>query len=308
MSYGLPYKGSKNAIAARIVSFLPPGRRFCDLFCGGCAMTHAAMLSGKWERFLARDIAPALPRFFQDAASGKYLDEKRWISREDFARLWQSDPFVSLCWSFGSKGDSYIYGIDIEWWMRALHHAIVMRDYAPIEEDFGVRLGESDRALLESLGERSAIVFLQNRLDMGRLSSMLAKTTWRTLKMEHRVRLARVNALAQSLPGPLPLVAEGGDYREYRHEDGDVVYCDPPYIGTSAYSTAFDHAEFYGWLRSRPYPVYVSEYRMPDDFVPVFAVRKRQLLAQVNCAFAVEKVFLHRRFAGAACFPTRLKP
>jgi len=46
MRYGLPYKGSKNGIAKKIVDALPAGEVFVDLFAGGCAVTHAAMLSG----------------------------------------------------------------------------------------------------------------------------------------------------------------------------------------------------------------------------------------------------------------------
>lgn len=67
--YGVPYKGSKNAIAEWVVDILPPGERLVDLFAGGCAITHAAMLSGKWDRFLANDIGDG-PEFFQKAIMG----------------------------------------------------------------------------------------------------------------------------------------------------------------------------------------------------------------------------------------------
>ena len=40
MRYGLPYKGSKNAIAEWIVNALPDAECFVDLFCGGGAVTH----------------------------------------------------------------------------------------------------------------------------------------------------------------------------------------------------------------------------------------------------------------------------
>ena len=283
MTYGLPYMGSKNSIAERIVAFLPRGRRFCDL-------------------------SAAMPRFFLDAAAGRYLDERRWISREDFARLWPSDPFVLLCWSFGGgkSPPTYLYGRDIEAWMRALHHALVLRDFGPLAEDFSVRLDGRDVARLTALPEADAVEALQALLPISMLEPMLARSAGRTLKMEHRVRLARVNALARLALRGRDLTAEAGDYREYRYAEGDVVYCDPPYIGTERYTTsAFDHPAFYEWLRTRSFPVYVSEYRMPEDFVPVWAARKRQLLAAVNCKWIVEKVFVHRRWASAARFPAR---
>jgi DNA adenine methylase len=49
---------------------------------------------------------------------------------------------------------------------------------------------------------------------------------------------------------------------------GSVVYCDPPYAGTTGYSTGvFDHATFYATLAewAAGSAVYVSEYAVPDD-------------------------------------------
>ena len=45
MTYGVPYQGSKSRIAKDIIDQLPTGNRFVDLFAGGCAITHAAILS-----------------------------------------------------------------------------------------------------------------------------------------------------------------------------------------------------------------------------------------------------------------------
>ena len=56
MRYGLPYKGSKNSIARWIIDSLPPADTFVDLFFGGGAVTHAALLSGKYQHFIANDI------------------------------------------------------------------------------------------------------------------------------------------------------------------------------------------------------------------------------------------------------------
>ena len=47
--YGLPYQGSKSAIAEKIINFLPAGKRFVDLFGGGAAMSDCAAKSGKYE-------------------------------------------------------------------------------------------------------------------------------------------------------------------------------------------------------------------------------------------------------------------
>ena len=48
MRYGMPYKGSKNAIAEKIINALPEAENFYDLFGGGGAIAHCAALSGKY--------------------------------------------------------------------------------------------------------------------------------------------------------------------------------------------------------------------------------------------------------------------
>ena len=66
MRYGLPYKGSKNFIAKWVVENLPRSDYFVDLFFGGGAVTHAALLSGKYKHFIVNDIDGRLPKFFLD--------------------------------------------------------------------------------------------------------------------------------------------------------------------------------------------------------------------------------------------------
>ena len=49
-----------------------------------------------------------------------------------------------------------------------------------------------------------------------------------------------------------------------------LIYCDPPYQGTTGYKTVqFNHEEFFDWCRlmkSKGNVVFVSEYNAPDDF------------------------------------------
>ena len=133
MRYGVPYQGSKNQIARWVIDNLPEDKILVDLFTGGCAVTHAAMLSGKWDRIVANDIGDA-PELFCDAIDGKYADEKRWISREDFQNLKDTDPYVSLCWSFGNKRRDYLYAREVEPWKKALHYARVFGDTSLLRE------------------------------------------------------------------------------------------------------------------------------------------------------------------------------
>ena len=60
MVYGLPYKGSKNIIAKRIVDALPSGTNFVDCCCGGGAIVQAATLSGKFKTVTGYDISKSI--------------------------------------------------------------------------------------------------------------------------------------------------------------------------------------------------------------------------------------------------------
>ena len=134
MKYGLPYKGSKNKLAERIVRFLPKRDNLVDLFCGGCAVSHAALLMGKYKHIHINDLNWMCPTLFIDALNGKYNDDTRWISREDFFRLRDTDPYVAVVWSFGNNLRSYLYSQEIEPLKRAIHYAIFFSDYEPGRE------------------------------------------------------------------------------------------------------------------------------------------------------------------------------
>ena len=119
MAYGLPYMGSKNSIAPKIISVLPKAENFYDLFCGGCTITECAMLSKKWNKIYFNDLDGDIPQLFLDAIDGKYKDRKEWVSREDFFRLKDKDAYIRLVWSFGNKGNNYLYSKEIEPYKKA---------------------------------------------------------------------------------------------------------------------------------------------------------------------------------------------
>ena len=79
-----------------------------------------------------------------------------------------------------------------------------------------------------------------------------------------------------------------------------LVYCDPPYQGTSGYKTgAFNHEHFFEWCREQAKKniVFVSEYNAPDDFECVWQGEiKTNFASQRKSAThsAVEKLFIVR--------------
>lgn len=59
-------------------------------------------------------------------------------------------------------------------------------------------------------------------------------------------------------------------YQELEIPNNSIIYCDPPYKGTTQYHVKFDHDAFWDWVRekvSEGHTVYVSEYSAPKDFI-----------------------------------------
>ena len=138
MKYGIIYQGSKNAIAEKIIEILPSGRRFVDLFGGGAAISHCAVLSGKWQKVIYNEYNPLLVDLIKKAINGDYQNEKRWISREDFFRLKEKEGYIKYCWSFSCAGNCYLYSKEVEPWKKALHYARVLNDTSLFAE-FGIK-------------------------------------------------------------------------------------------------------------------------------------------------------------------------
>lgn len=184
MKYGLPYKGSKNKLAERIVRLLPKRTHLVDLFCGGCAVSHAALLMGKYEHIHINDINWMCPTLFIDALNGKYNDENRWISREDFFRLKDTDPYVAVVWSFGNNLRDYLYSKEIEPLKKAIHYAMFFSDYS-LGKELGHDLSFIDpihdlqkrylavKHYFNKLGTSSS-----NRLREGRISGCSQSKHW----------------------------------------------------------------------------------------------------------------------------------
>ena len=308
MNYGLPYQGSKNRIAKRLVDALPPAPVLYDVFCGGCAVTHAAMLSGKYQRFVINDRRGWLPDAFQKAIHGGYAHEDRWISREDFERLKSTDAYAAMCFSFGSDCRSYMYARGLEPYKRALHYAIFWRDFAP----WAALCPETADALASGLApieDRK-----QRRIQAGKfiVGSLRAQITAGTLTPDilqkpiyRQIRGAPWNSLQslgcleslERLPGALTVYSM--DYREMRFDEPGIIYCDPPYKDTADkskdYAEPFCHDEFYGWCEAQKLPVYISEYQMPEErFVCVAEWDKVTTMAAKTTSHVTERLWRPR--------------
>lgn len=293
MNYGMPYKGSKNLIAEKLIQLLPPAEHFYDLFGGGGAMSHCALLSGKYKYIHYNELDPLVFKGFKMFINGEFKNENRWISREDFNRLKDTDPYVAICFSFGNDARTYLYASERTKFKKAVHYSICFNDNSLLSE-YGLEVEYHS----EDLKER--------RLEMQRYFSKLykqGKLNPKILKYfiysdfnirnvsQNLLNLERLNSFASDSSN---IILTNQSYSDVQIEPDPVIYCDPPYLGTEQYRTGFDPEKFYEWLRHSKNRVYISEYQMPPDFSEVLAVQKQCRLNDKGCKNTTEKLYCNR--------------
>lgn len=88
-----------------------------------------------------------------------------------------------------------------------------------------------------------------------------------------------------------------GDYRIHSSATGSLIYCDPPYIGTTSYGDVckFNHKEFWDWVRmmSEKNIVLISEEQAPDDFDTLWEQNTLRSINVNDKRYATEKLFIH---------------
>jgi len=74
-----------------------------------------------------------------------------------------------------------------------------------------------------------------------------------------------------------------------------IIYCDPPYAGTTKYKDSFDHKVFWQWCREMTiagHQVFISEYNAPDDFECVWSKEVTNSLSTKTTYKPTEKLFV----------------
>ena len=315
-NYGLPYTGSKSRIAHWVIDNLPSGRVLIDAFAGGCAITHRALLSQKWQTVIANDINGKYPQLFADAMHGQYRDEKRWISREDFERLKSKDAFVACCWSFSNNVRNYIYSKAIEPYKRALHYAIVFDDFAPMQElmpevaqavhdalqgqnNLHDRRITAQNVIVKTLKRLTGDNYAHQIIQNNPLYQTIRHTSKNTPSLNSLKRMQSLESLErlqslERLEILERLQVTSLSYDEIDIPDGAVVYCDPPYhaCDKSLYdgtAKAFDHNAFYDWCVSvsKTNPIFISEYSIEDDRFEIVAEKQKMTSMSSKKSFIV---------------------
>ena len=170
-NYGVPYKGSKNMIAEWVVSHVPECGTFFDVFAGGCAVTDCILRKGRAKHVVANDLDSMPVKCFEMAVRGDFTDEDRWISREEFLMLKDTDPYVRFCFSFGNNAKNYMYSTTIESYKRAVHYVLV-HDYWDDFDRLCPEVCDACRSALDGMTDRKERRINFNRAFTNRIKEL----------------------------------------------------------------------------------------------------------------------------------------
>lgn len=183
------------------------------------------------------------------------------------------DPYIRYYWSFGNRGDAYLYGRHVECLKRRLFEWIVCGQNSDFVASLGVPVADAPDG---GIAERFAFI---RRSIQGRLTT--CGTIENLARTQNLERLARVTVLHRG-------------YEAYQYRSGDVVYRDPPYDSRKKYVIGdFDFAAFMDWAAR--VPCYISSYEIDDPRFRIYhEFKKQQLLcATKNCA-VIERLYASR--------------
>lgn len=86
---------------------------------------------------------------------------------------------------------------------------------------------------------------------------------------------ASMDNIKKQLPLMNGITLDCCSYDELDIPEKSIIYCDPPYKGTSGYGAKFEYDKFYDWCFSRKdegHKVYIFEYSMPTEFKCVWSM------------------------------------
>lgn len=114
--------------------------------------------------------------------------------------------------------------------------------------------------------------------------------------MATQTRRSKSSAIRQSpLLHGVDLISSS--YCELHVPPKSIIYCDPPYAGTTRYKDDFDHDKFWQWCREKcaeGHRVFISEYSAPDDFVCVWSGELAVSVQRSGTKKATERLFVHK--------------
>lgn len=263
---GLPYVGNKGQKVEKIMDVLPDGKRFVDVFGGGGCVSLTATSSGKYEEVIYNDrretVVELLKALINDEPHFNLMDYVA-LTREQFFDWRDNQPnsiertLVLIVYSFGNDQITYLWSKKNEEEKLLLTRALFYGNTGTeFDQLYGYSLGAdtiSEKYRLFHKWRREQMV-INSRYDLLQQLQQL-KELQQLEQLQQLERLQRLQRLQQ-------LDYSSKDYRKLDINADDVVYCDPPYVGTQHQYGGFDNEAFENWyLHECPAKeIYISEY------------------------------------------------
>ena len=274
---GLPYVGNKGQKVEQIMEVLPDGKRLIDIFGGGGCVSLTAASSGKYEEVIYNDrrrtVVELLRALVNDEPHFNLMDYVA-LTREQFFDWRDNQPdsierrLMLIVYSFSNDQRTYLWSKKNEKEKLLLTRALF---YGNTGTEFDQLYNYSLNANTISDKYRLFHKWRREQLNISSRYDLLQQ-------LERLQQIGRLQQMDQLQP----LEYSVKDYRELIINIDDVVYCDPPYVGTSPNYGGFDYKAFENWyLHECPAKeIYISEYtKLPCTEVAFNLGKKHNLSA-----------------------------
>lgn len=249
---GIPRIGRKTYKANKILDLIPAGSHLVDVFGGGACVTLHALAKGKWNKITYNELSPHVYRLVDELIFQKKqvdLEKLCFTTREQFKAVLAKpeseytleDEIIRLFLSFGYCQRTFLFG-------KKIFSKKMLATHALLRGDSGTELDKVyDESSKQSTLAGKYAVWRKHFHDDNCLQEL--EQVGRLQQIESLQQIERLNL----------------DYRELKIKPDDIVYCDPPYVGTNTYKDVppFDEDEFVDWYMNCPAKeIYISEYQV----------------------------------------------
>ena len=308
--YFIPYMGCKQNIAYSLMITIaqrhPKAKYFWDVFGGGGSMSFMAQQFGL--KVFYNEKNEGIYNLLNFLLHNKIPDDWfKFVDRETFEKHKNlNDPYsamIKVVYSFGNNNKSYLFGKDKEEQKKIIHNLIVYNDKEALDKlnkdyNLNIKLCNSD-----NLNTRY-LFFLKQIRNNKKLHKTQIENLERIQGLERIQNIQNIQLFNL-------------DYKDLKIDtppEETIIYCDPPYRGTTQYITNlnegenktityysektkrkytktetahFDNEEFDEWFKNLEYTAYLSEYNAP--FKKIVSFSKNQLLSATNNSKVVQE-------------------
>ncbi|KRM95272.1 DNA adenine methylase [Loigolactobacillus rennini] len=297
----MPYVGNKGQIAQQIIDLLPSGNRFYDVFGGGGSMSFHALASKKYKTVFYNDKQENVVEALQAVLAGDIDFAPFLVPKREKFNWYKDQPdsvektIALIAWSFSNDCKSFLWGRKIED-LKALASAALFypSDVWPFEDLYSYAKGS--RTIAEAyrcyhqwrkdkLQQLDKIANLKNLDQITRLKQLeqlpRLQQLERLKQLQQLQNLQQLQKLEKDESLLAQLTFQTNDYRDLSFKADDVVYCDPPYVGTKYQYGGFDNDAFVKWYSCLPVEnVYISNYSVLPNTQVVGTFKKHSFTAK----------------------------